>query len=404
MKRRIRRKRHGERGVTLVLALMATAVLTMLITGAHIESSAALRSTHNYKNATQAIFAAESGVLDAVKTINGPGVVNYQTEIVDSWSTVYGSGSRTFASGTGFSYSVSPVATAWDAADPSNRGTLLALAMGPRQTTSAVVARVLRSNVPGTSPGAIYLANDNPTDADFQGNAFSVDGNDMNYSGGPGPANAVPGIATRNSTNTQETIDSMGGTQADNVTGMGFNPGPPVTPSVKTAPAGMSQAHLDQMVNELLQRPHLPCNDAVVNNSSTCTYGTTAAPQITYLSNPGGTVVKGNGNIDGAGILIVEGGLTVQGTLDFKGLILVRGPTTIDYDVDTQVTGTATLYGALWTSDLSLDVGGSAIVQYSSEALALADQSGGGGALPAPVQVVSLGDCAVIPSGTSGCP
>jgi len=404
MKRRIPRKRPRERGLTMVLAIMATAVLMTLIAGGLIESSAALRSTHNYKNATQAIFAAESGVLDAVKTINGPGVVNYQTEVVDSWSTVYGSGSRTFATGSGFSYSVSPVTTAWDAADPSNRGTLRAMAMGPRQTTSAVVARVLRSNVPGTSPGAIYLANDNPTDADFQGNSFSIDGSDMNFTGGPGPANAVPGIATRNATNTEETVDSMGGAQLDNVTGMGFNPGPPPTPSVKTAPAGMSEAQLSQMVDELLQRPHAPCTDAVINNGSSCTYGTVEAPQITYLSNPGGIVVQGNGNIDGAGILIVEGGLTIQGTLDFKGLIIVRGPTTIDYDSETQVSGDATLYGALWTSDLSLDVGGTAIVQYSSEALALADQSGGGGALPAPVQIVSLGDCAVIPSGTGGCP
>jgi hypothetical protein len=395
-------KRRSERGVTMVLAIMSTAVLLTLVAGGLLESSAALRSTDNYRNATQAIMVAESGILDAVKTINGPGVVNYQTEVADSWSAVFGSGARTF--GSGFSYSVSPVVTGWDAADSANRGTLLAMATGPRQTTSTVVARVLRSNIPGTSPGAVYLANDNPTDADFQGNAFSIDGNDMNYTGGAGPGDPVPGISTRNATNMAETIGSLNGTQTDNITGLGFNPGPPVTPSVQTSPAGPSQAQLNQIVDELLQRPHVACSDAVVNNSTACTYGTTEAPQITYLSNPGGTVVKGNGNISGAGILIVEGGLTIQGNLDFKGLILVRGPTEIDYDPETQVTGNATLYGALWTTDLSFDVGGSAIVQYSSQALALADQSGGGGALPAPVQIVSLGDCAVIPSGANGCP
>jgi hypothetical protein len=173
---------------------------------------------------------------------------------------------------------------------------------------------------------------------------------------------------------------------------------------VKTSPAAPSQAHLDQIVDALLQRPYVACADHTINNSSTCTYGTTGAPQISYLSNPGGVTVRGNGNITGAGILIVEGNLTVQGTLDFKGLVIVRGPTAIDYDEETQVTGNATLYGSLWTTDLSFTLGGSAIVQYSSEALALANQSGGGGALPAPVSIVSLGDCSLIPLGSNGCP
>jgi hypothetical protein len=190
----------------------------------------------------------------------------------------------------------------------------------------------------------------------------------------------------------------------DNVTGYGYNPGPPTVPSVQTSPVGPSQSQLNQIIDELLTRPFVECADHTINNSSTCTYGTTEAPQITYLSNNGGTIVRGNGSINGAGILIVESNLTVQGTLDFKGLILVRGPTQIDYDAETSVSGTATLYGALWTTDLAFDVGGSAIVQYSTQALALADQSGGGGALPAPVTIASLIDCSVVPVGTNGCP
>jgi len=297
-----------------------------------------------------------------------------------------------------------PIVTAWDAAVPADRGTLRAVAFGPRETSSAIVARVLRSNIPSTSPGAVYLASDNPTDATFTGDAFAVDGNDMNFSGGPGPADPVPGISTRNATNTTETISSLNADQLDNVTGLGFNPGPPATPSVKSSPAAPSQTQLNQMIDALLARPYVDCADHTINNSSACTYGSTGSPQITYLSNPGGVTIKGNGNVSGAGILIVEGNLTVQGTLDFKGLVLVRGPTAIDYDPETLVTGTATIYGSLWTTDLTFEVGGSAIVQYSSEALALANNSGGGGALPAPVSVVSLADCSLIPSGTNGCP
>jgi hypothetical protein len=108
---------------------------------------------------------------------------------------------------------------------------------------------------------------------------------------------------------------------------------------------------------------------------------TTAAPQITYFPDVNGTEIKGNGNASGAGIMVVEGDLTIKGTLDFKGLILVRGKTNVA--ADTEVTGNATLYGSLWTSDINLNVGGSAIVYYSSQALALANQVIQFGALPA---------------------
>ncbi len=398
------RSARDERGVTMVMAMLVMATMLVLLAGGLVSSGASLRTTHNYGFATQALYVAESGLLDAVKTINGPGIVDYQTEVAEPWSTVFGGNARTFSGPAGYGYSVMPVVTAWDAADPADRGTLRAVATGPRSTTTAVVARLTRSNIPGTAPGAVYLANDNPTDADFDGNAFLVDGNDRNYTGGPGSAPAVPGIATRNAVNATETIDSMNGAQRDNVTGLGFNPGPPVIPSVQAAPAGPSQEHINQIIDALLERPHSTCAAQVINNSSSCTFGTTEAPQITYFTSGDGVTVHSNGNISGAGILIVEGGLRIQGTVDWRGLILVRGPTEIDYDMDTDITGSATLYGALWTTDLSFEVGGSAIVQYSSQGLALANQSGGGGALPAPVTVVSLLDCSMVTPGTSGCP
>jgi hypothetical protein len=380
------------------------AALFAMISGGLLASGSDIQSTNNYRFSTQALYAAESGLLHAVKTINGPGVVNYQNEVVDLWPTVFGSGPRTFGSATGFIYTVVPVATPWDTADPANRGTLRAIAFGPFQTRTAVVSRVTRSNLPNTSPGAIYLANDNPTDAEFQGDSFTVDGNDRNFTGGDGPGEPVPGISTRNASNTNETIASLDEDQVDNVTGLGFNPGPPITPSVQMSPVGPDEVQLNRIIDELLTRPRVDCPENIINNHTACTYGTPEAPQITYMSNAGGIVVRGNGNIDGAGILIIEGNLTVQGTLDFKGLVLVRGPTEISYDEETNVTGNATVYGSLWTTDLSLNVGGSAIVQYSTQALQLADASGGGGALPAPVTIAGLVDCSVVPAATNGCP
>jgi hypothetical protein len=141
------------------------------------------------------------------------------------------------------------------------------------------------------------------------------------------------------------------------------------------------------------------------NNSSIngiAVFGTNLAPQITYFT--GSTTIKGNGNASGAGIMIVEGDLTIQGSFAFNGLVIVRGKTIVSPATDTTVTGNATVYGSIWTNDVNLNVGGSAIVYYSTQALALANQVAGGAALPAPLKIVSLADCSQLPAGSGGCP
>src|SRR5439155_20019102 len=131
-------------------------------------------------------------------------------------------------------------------------------------------------------------------------------------------------------------------------------------------------------------------------------FGTTEHPQITYFNDPSGVSVKGAGNVEGVGVLIVEGDLTIQGSLSFGGLIIVRGRTRVIGT--TTDTGNATLYGALWTNDLNLTIGGSAAMNYSSAALAFANQASGGMTLPTPGQLTSLIDCSHAVAGTSACP
>jgi hypothetical protein len=121
---------------------------------------------------------------------------------------------------------------------------------------------------------------------------------------------------------------------------------------------------------------------------------------VTYFD--GDTEIKAAGTVDGAGIMIVKGDLTIKGDLDFKGLILVLGQTAVTGD--TEVTGNATLYGSLWTNDINLVVGGSAIVQYSTQALALANLVVPGNILPSPMLLTALIDCGQVPAGTNGCP
>jgi hypothetical protein len=342
-------------------------------------------------------MVAEAGISDALQLINGPGVVHLQNDVVTPWATLYGTGNKSFSPHSGYSYYVSTIAST---TDPKNTGKLIGKAYGKEGEYNVVVANVIRSNIPSTAPGAIYLATDEVTNAGFNGNAFVVDGNDHNYTGGFGPNPPVPGISTRNAANTTETINSLSAQQKDNVTGLGFSASP-LVPSVFTSPAAPSAAQLSQIINDILASPGV-VNYGSGNINGMATFGTVAAPQISYFSNASGTTIKGNGNASGAGIWIVEDDFTIQGSLEFKGLILVRGKTNVA--AETGVTGNATVYGSLWTSDVNLNVGGSAIVYYSTQALALANQIVAGGALPAPLKVTQIADCALVASGVGGCP
>jgi hypothetical protein len=400
MTRPTTKKRAREQGIALVMALFAVTALLMGAASALLVGMSNIRTARNARGASQVHYASESGITDALQAINAVGVVNFQNDVVGQWPTLFGAQARTFAL-SGFTYTVSATA---NAGNPANVGRLLAVATGPEGVSNATVANVLRSNIPSTSPGAIYLATDQPTDATFNGNAFLVDGNDHNYTGGAGPNPPVPAISTRNATNTSETVASLSSQQDDNVLGAGFSAGPPMVPSVSTSGWAPTTAEMNQMITDLLAKPGVVTNTGTQINGNS-TFGTTDAPQITYFNANGGVTIKGNGNASGAGIMVVDGDLTIQGTFKFKGLVLVRGRTNVQSDPSlTDVTGNATVYGAVWTQDVNLVVGGSALVLYSSQALALANQVGGGGALPAPLVVTSLVDCGLLPPATGGCP
>ncbi len=386
----------------MAIALFTLMVFIVLAATSSLIASSDVRATRDARGGSQAHFVAEAAIAEGLQRVNAAGVVNFQNDVVGQWATTWGSTApRGFGPVSGYTYTVTPVASA---TDPSNAGQLIATANGRESVHNVVVANVVRSDIPSTAPGAVYLATDQPTDTTFQGNAFAIDGNDHNYSGGAGPAPPVPGISTRNDSNRQEALSSLNSLQRDNVQGLGFSWGPPISASVSTSPAAPSIAQMDQIINDLLARAGV-VNYGSNNINGNNTFGSASSPQITHFTNPGGVTIKGNGNASGAGIMIVEGDLTIQGSLDFKGLILVRGFTNVQNDPSmTDVTGNATIYGSLWTQDVNLTVGGSAVVNYSTQALALANEVPGTHALPSPLKVTSMADCGMMPSGVGGCP
>ncbi len=380
-----------ERGFAIVIAIFVLATLISVTAAALRMGQADIVASRNYRSGSQALYAAQAGVVHAMMIVNAGGtggVTNLQNDAINGWSGTWG-GAKTMPTVTSYSYNVTLVQDAVLYPGDVDRGVLTSTATGSDNSTRTIVAHVRRSGIPAAPAGALYLATDNNTNSTFNGNAFSIDGNDWNMNNTAGTAAAIPGITTRNDTNSTETRDSLSAEQKDNVTGLGFVPGNPPTPSVATA-QGMSAAQINQMVTDLLQMPYTPHDYDINGNDNTlgdCSAGG-GGPKITYLGPGNGSPYKENGTASGCGVMIIESGVTINGNFRFDGLVIVRGTTKI-----TDVTGNMTLHGSLWTTDVNFRDGGSSDIRFSSQALALANQAGGlPGTLPAPIVVTAWRD------------
>ncbi|MBI4517683.1 MAG: hypothetical protein HY699_17900 [Deltaproteobacteria bacterium] len=371
--------------------LLLVLIASLAVTGLTL-SSLDLRSTSHYRTGNQALVSAESGLIHGLSAMNTRGVQSFNLDVVQQWSTLWGASAKTMPSYSDYTYTV---VVAADAANPDDRGTITATGTAPLQAQRRLRVALVRSGI-GGSPGALYLASDTLSASTFNGNSFNVDGNDHNTNDSLNPSGPLmPGISTRNDSVTSQLSGSLNNQQKNNVLGLGFSSNP-LTPSVMTT-GGPSVADLDTMTSRILSKAGVVNISASnFNNSYNGSWGSEAAPQITHLTAADVTI---NGNITGAGILIVDGSLTVSGTIDFIGWIIVRGDTVIDangyaYGIDnndeTTVQGTATIVGALWTGDMRVTVGGHANIDYCQSCMNLVDSIGGGaGNLARPMTILS---------------
>lgn len=378
------RKWESERGFALSSVLLVVVLLLSLATATTLNTTLDLKSTSHFDTGNSAFFAAEAGVMHGLSSMNGVGVTRFKTDIVDRWSTVFGATLKTMPSDPHISYQVTVAA---DATNPNDLGTLSVTGYAPLQAQRSIVVGLARGGFVG-SPGAIYLAADSIA-AQFTGNKFDVDGNDHDPLALPVPGGVVkPGISTRTDGVQDSVVNSLSNQQMNNVKGLGFS-SDPLTPSVLNT-GGPDVNDLERIVENILSSPSVVTTSTSTFNGND-TFGTVASPQITHMTDPN---VRLNGNASGAGILIADGSITINGNLDFVGWIIVRGATIInatgDADDETTVLGNATILGSLWTGNLQIVVGGSAIVNYCETCLELVDEVGGiEGTLPRPMRVVS---------------
>jgi Tfp pilus assembly protein PilX len=373
---------RSERGMALVTTMLLLTVFLSLGMFALQFSTLDTQIANNHITGTQALDVAESGLAHALRTMNGIGVTNFQADIASRWNTLFSPNPKSMPNAPQLTYQVAVAALA---GDPANLGTITVTATGYSRAKRVLQANIRRMpNFDGR--GALYLASDSVSPA-FNGSAFEIDGNDSDLAGQRiAGGEVLPGISTRNDSVTSDVKDALNNNQIDSVQGAGYSTSPH-TPSVLTT-GGPSVTDLNQIISDILSRSGVQTYDSDSFNGNT-TLGTLANPQITHLT---ADSVDLNGSASGCGILIADGNVKINGDLDFTGWIIVRGETeiTAQSNDDTVVLGNATIIGSLWTGDLNVRVGGSAIINYSSQALALADAvQGGGNPVPRPMMITS---------------
>jgi hypothetical protein len=372
----------NQKGFALFAILLVAIVLGALGAMSSLVSTFDLQMTSYYTTGRQAFFTAEAGVLHAINVINRRGVQDFQTDIVATaeWDRLYGAASKTLPSDDTTTYTITVAA---DATDPASRGTITSVSSAPLQA-QRVISITLRKGIIADQ-GALYMAADD-VESDFGArDQFRIDGNDHSLSGSLNPSGPVrPGISTRNDTVTQDVKDNLSAPQQQKVTGLGFSLSP-LDPSVITT-GGPTVDDLEQIVSRILSsNPVVEISD---QNLPAGEYGTLAAPQVTHLTND---QVRLNGSMTGVGILIADGELTINGSANFIGWMIIRGATILESQVidDTLVDGNAVILGSLWTGDLVVQVGGSAIIDFCLECMELADGTGNGQNVPRLMSVSS---------------
>jgi hypothetical protein len=369
---------ENQRGVAILSIFLLLLLLASLGTATLLFSGMDLRSTSHYTTGRQAFFAAEAGVLHALGTINGRGVQDFSVDIVPAaqWTRLYGTSTKTLPSDPAGAYAVTVTA---DAADPANRGRITTVGTAPLQARR-VLTVTLRKGILG-SQGALYMANDNVQPEFGARDQFEIDGNDHNLDMSLNPSGPVrPGVATRNDDVTDLAKATLSDPQKLKVKGQGFSLDP-LDPSVMTT-GGPDVTDLEQLVDHILSQPGV-----VEENRQTIThgeFGTLAAPQITHMTS---SRTKLEGSFTGVGILIADGDFEIQGEANFIGWMIIRGATILTSD--TEVAGNSTILGSLWTGDLLVQVGGSAIIDYCEACMQLIDGIGLGNNVPRVMTVSS---------------
>jgi Tfp pilus assembly protein PilX len=397
-----------ERGMALVVTLLALVVLLVVGVGVLQTSVGGLRVSTNDRMSKSALTVAESGIeygREQLRTQlkNGPttlsqkltqaanggtlvnatrfsafngstGLSNYTTNLALISPTQFRTGSfQVFLTNDRCETEVGNVcvnqsASVRSTADTNNKIMLTSLGTGPGGSLAAVQQqlKVFSAFSAGPNmPATVVLPGPNVDFVPFTSNAAAVKGCDLTTGKGyptiavssqAALANALSFFNPSGKGKYKDKYDDcspMGSGAANSFENFlpstpGSNPNPyePTTSNNPLVPGDPRLVEVAYLKN--LVDTIKSVADYTSTGAAITTLGTPSAPVIAVIDNPGGEV-QYSGNPTGYGILLVTGKLTFRGTPSYTGLILCIG----DGDFEYTGNGTGTIQGSILVANIN---------------------------------------------------
>jgi len=352
----------GERGIVLVVTLMFALCVLGLAVALTYTTKSSLDQQRRFTAKSRAVQAAESGMSHVVAALNGTACSNVLAAGGLSDTLAGDADSRRKVR-----YEVRLAEAGVDQfdndfddfIDEGDEQTMYeAVSVGYCDDTFVALGATIRLESPATIASATYLA-DPLAEVKLSGNSFRISGYDVDGSR-VATGLSVPGIGVAGD---PLLVRSQIRSQVvDNVEGSGAHP------SVQQVP----QLDLDELVaSGALQANVVLSAGSATRPASPGAWGTVESPAIVY----GQGDIHVSGGASGAGLLVVDGALTVSGSFEWWGLVIVRGNATFVGGGNGQ-----RLTGALVVEKptgvdagvIEFPVGGTVDVLFSTEMIALA--------------------------------
>lgn len=339
-KKKIGKKIASEKGLVLVVSLLLITVLVLLSSTAITTTTTDMKIAGNYKEGVKALYDAEAGIHYTI------GLLRSSTITLPPLP----SGTTTTPAITppaGFSFSgIALTNLGSDRYRLSARGNA---AIGAQKALETIFTKA--SSTPPAGEGAMAMYGNSPTVQLKSGKGGSANVDGHNY---PLPADfSCQGSSCRTTGSDTGAKTGLYTANAPTITGSlnHLDGNPPQTTGGGISTNQQWIDFVDYVIN----------NGLYVDNQ----LGTRAVPLITRV--PSGSTL--GGNMDGAGIIIVDNGgaFDVGGTGHFEGLVILRGTGTLTGH------GTGNIFGSVITIDhaaKTVDLNGTVDILYSSQALA----------------------------------
>jgi len=373
----LRTMKSNESGMVLIVVVGFSALAAIMAAGLYGAGNSHLISTHRAIRLEKAFYTAEAGI-ERAKAVLKASQDGLNDELVgsDSLTNTADDGIPDFGSSFPFGGGTYQVRIRDNADSDASLyvdtdNTVIILSTGTFQNVTRVIEAAvcledsLLSPQDVDSPFAIYGTN---AEIELKGDAL-IDWHDYQVPAdfdcsGAGctgtliPTNpALPGILSATTT-TVTTVSSPAVIDGD----------PPIQIGTNT--------HTEQdwydMVDALLPLATITIAGGVIGGN--VTLGTRDNPEITVITGN----AKITGNVDGAGFLLIMGGVEIDftGTFHYEGIIILAGDNIDDAPIEFNDKGNASIFGAIVCvgGELDMKPQGSPAIMYSSEALANLDK------------------------------